>query len=420
MGLHVRRRQSTNGANGVGSNGRVTFHGVREVERLGLPVLHLPRVAAAGPSRLGRLGEQARRIAHDFRNLLLVADARIELAQFDVSHHSGAVASLDAARSALEKVRELTQLLDDLAQDAAPTSGAPVLVNLVDMVRDTSRELTGLLPITIHMVEDFQIEPAVWVRGDAGQLRRLIRNLVLNARDAMPLGGQLTLGVDRVRRYSRSDNLKVTYAARLIVGDTGVGMTPETRDRMFEPFFTTKADRGGTGLGLPIVREITAAHGARIEVDSTLGKGTQVCVTFPAVESAEAARRLPAGPSRSALGTVLVVGSDERLRSMAMGALNGGGTQVAFADSGREALSVLERERGAVRCLVVDAGTLPADEVSLLRAMRCWRSRRGLVLLLPAGAPQPCPVANAGECMVSRPMVFGELERSVRRALEGN
>lgn len=352
---------------------------------------------------------------HDFRNLLLVAEARVELAQIDAAQHPGAVESLNAARSALAEVREMTRLLDDLTLDNPPQSQ---LVNLVDVVRETVRALGGALPLTIQLVEDFQIEPPLWVHGDAAQISRLIRNLVLNARDAMPEGGRLTVSLDPIVPSECSVAGDPSGEVRLVVADTGTGMSAATRARIFEPFFTTKAGRGGTGLGLPIVREIADAHAARIEVDSAPGRGTQVCVTFPAVASAQAAEEMPAGCARSALGKVLVVGNDERLRSMATGSLCGSGTLVGFADTGREALRVLERERGAVRCLVVDVATLPADEVALLRALRCWRGRRGLVMLLPAEAPRRNPVAGRGECVVSRPLVFGELERSVRRALE--
>ncbi|HRX83937.1 MAG TPA: HAMP domain-containing sensor histidine kinase [Phycisphaerae bacterium] len=355
------------------------------------------------------VGSQAQRFAHDFRNLLLVAETRLELAQMDSADHPGAVASLHAARQALTQARDLVRLLDDLALDSAAPRKAVVLA---EVVRGVIQDVRGVLPPNVGLQCTLPVEAQLPVCGDALQLSRLVRNLLINARDAMPEGGQLRVALESSPAAGIGFS-KEPQELHLIVADTGVGMDAETCSRIFEPFFTTRTSQGGTGLGLSIVEEIASAHGARIAVTSAPGTGTTFTISFPACTAALAVAAPPA-PA----GMVLVVGADKGLRQLAGVRFGAVKPEIRFACGSREALRVMERQRGAVRCLVVDAESVPADEVATLRALRSWRGRRGLVLLMPAGAPARRAAADGSECVVKRPLGVGDLERSVRRMLE--
>jgi two-component system cell cycle sensor histidine kinase/response regulator CckA len=226
-------------------------------------------------ARLARLAEQAQRMAHDFQNLLMVAQMRVELAQLDTGENANAQASLDTARAAIAEARELTRRLGRFSSGPEPTI---TRVDLSATVDAASALVDGGLPAGVRLVVDVPVDPPALVDGDAAQLGRLVRNLVQNAAEAMPTGGVVTVRV-RVCRTTRR--------VSLVVADTGCGMSPAVRGRIFEPFFTTKANACGTGLGLPIVREIADAHAAEIGVSSTLGRGTRFVVEFPlAAESA--------------------------------------------------------------------------------------------------------------------------------------
>jgi CheY-like chemotaxis protein len=179
------------------------------------------------------------------------------------------------------------------------------------------------------------------VDGDRGRLEQVVVNLVINARDAMTGGGQLTVSV-------RNDESGEQPHARLTVTDTGIGMDAATRARVFEPFFTTKAPGKGTGLGLATVYAIVDQAGGRITVESEVGAGTEIAVMLPLAASGSEPAEHGDRP------TVLVVEDEESLRRLVRRVLEADGKRVLDAGDGREALTVLEREDGAIDLLITD------------------------------------------------------------------
>jgi hypothetical protein len=370
------------------------------------PVPRIPRDFDADEQSVS---VQARRVAHDFRNLLMVVETRVELAQMDSTGNAKALVSLRAARAALAEARELTNVLDGLGQSEAPVAHAPI--NLGDVVRRTVSTLRASLPESIQLIEDLRVEPAIWVDGESVQISRLVRNLIVNAREAMPSGGRLVVSLDEsVTDGDGPTGARATEAV-LEIADTGEGMTPAVQAQIFEPFFTTKSGRGGTGLGLPIVREIAEAHHARISLVSSPERGTRIGVRFP-MRSANGQR---GGQSP----IVLVVGAETDVHgtfSDAAQALEG--FNMAFARSGAEALRVIEREQAAVGCLVLVMGTLSDADVALLRALRGWRGRRGVVLVDSGGAVAGPPIPAVGESLIKLPLHAGDLAQRVRASAQ--
>jgi CheY-like chemotaxis protein len=203
-------------------------------------------------------------------------------------------------------------------------------------------------------------EDAGAIAADRGQIEQVVMNLVVNARDAMPQGGTLTLETARVQvdaphAVTTGELAPGRYVA-LVVADTGGGMTEETLARIFDPFFTTKPEGRGTGLGLSTVYGVVKQAGGAIAVRSAPGKGTRFTLYFPRVE-ARAAAPATAAPRRAAgarQGTILVVEDQHDLRRAVIDVLVDAGYQVLDAAGPHEALQLVGRREGAIDLLLTD------------------------------------------------------------------
>jgi CheY-like chemotaxis protein len=264
------------------------------------------------------------------------------------------------------------------------------------------------------------------VKADPGQIEQIILNLAVNARDAMPKGGSLTLETANV-------DLDEGYAAAhppatpgryvmLAISDTGMGMDQETQLRIFEPFFTTKPEGEGTGLGLATVYGIVKQSGGHIWVSSEPGRGTTFKVYLPRVdEPAEAAR--PAGPPAEAPRgheTILLVEDTETLQEVIRETLEESGYTVLLASNGEEALALARVRSGPIHLLLTDV-VMPklggGELAKLLSALR-----PGIRVLYMSGytngAISQQGVLGEGVMLLEKPFTGDELARAVREALD--
>ena len=223
--------------------------------------------------RLETLGALAGGIAHDFNNVLSAISGYGELAAAELPQSSPARLHLEQVRRAADDGAAMTRRLLALGRCGEPDLRE---LDVNEVVRDVASMLRRLIGerIRLETLLDPQL-PAV--RADPSQLRRLLVNLAVNGRDAMPGGGVLTIAT----RFERTEG-----AVEISVRDTGFGMDAEVRERAFEPFFTTKREGAGTGLGLATVRGIVAESGGRIEVDSSPGRGTTFSIALPPAAAA--------------------------------------------------------------------------------------------------------------------------------------
>jgi two-component system, cell cycle sensor histidine kinase and response regulator CckA len=279
--------------------------------------------------KLEAVGQLAAGVAHDFNNLLTVIVGNTELALT----RGGSVGELSEVLRAANRASDLVrQLLAFSRADSTQTS----VVELNDAVRGVRRMLERLIEEHIR-VQATLIEAETPVLADPGQLEQVLLNLAVNARDAMPDGGLLTIS-------TRSDRSTVT----LEVSDTGHGMDDATRARVFDPFYTTKRPGEGTGLGLSTVYGIVTRAGGSIDVRSELGAGTTFTITFPRATPAPAAGTTPGGGAdrrpRPHTGRVLVVEDDEMVRAVAAQSLIRAGYDVVATTNGEEALAAVESE----------------------------------------------------------------------------
>jgi two-component system cell cycle sensor histidine kinase/response regulator CckA len=274
--------------------------------------------------KMEAVGRLAGGIAHDFNNLLTAIKGYGEFLLSDLPKDAATHRDAQEIVRAADRAAALTRQL--LAFSRRQTL-APQPIELNTVVTDLESLLRRLIGETIDLVTDLAEEPPT-VHADRGQLEQVMLNLVVNARDAMPDGGRLTIAT---RRRGRD--------ALLEVRDTGIGIGPEARSHLFEPFFTTKEPGKGTGLGLATVYGIVEQSGGTIEVESELGAGSTFTIVLPALDEAAIQEKAPLPPLRRA-GRVLLVEDEDLVRSVVREVLERGGYSVLEASGPDEALEL--------------------------------------------------------------------------------
>jgi two-component system, cell cycle sensor histidine kinase and response regulator CckA len=307
--------------------------------------------------KMEAVGRLAGGIAHDFNNLLTAIIGYGELLKLNGSVDTDSLQCIEEVLKSAKRAASLTQQLLAFSRKQVLQ---PKIVDLNKLINETQVMLRRLIGEDIELI--VKQEPDLGkVKADPGQIEQVIMNLVVNARDAMPTGGKLTietrnvcLGCD-VREAHFS--VKEGYYVRLSVNDSGIGMTEETKKHLFEPFFTTKERGKGTGLGLSTVYGIIQQSSGNILVTSAVGKGAAFDIYLPMVrdiEEDEREARVKAA-ARGGNETVLIVEDEDVVRNMLSRALNGYGYTVLEARNGREALSLLsDRRSGRIDLLVTD------------------------------------------------------------------
>jgi signal transduction histidine kinase len=232
--------------------------------------------------KMEAVGQLAAGVAHDISNLIVVIMGSIEQMRRAMREYEAGAPGLAMIEDAARQVSEITRSLMTFSRKV-PASKQQL--DLWDVVKESVQLLRRLIPASIKVNMRIDLTRAVWMRGNKAQLQQAIINLGINARDAMPAGGQLSI---RLGSFSQEGDLTLASAptdgsklAQLIVSDTGTGMPPEISSRVFEPFFTTKEPGHGTGLGLSVVHGIVEDHGGRISVESEVGVGSSFTITLP-------------------------------------------------------------------------------------------------------------------------------------------
>jgi two-component system cell cycle sensor histidine kinase/response regulator CckA len=366
--------------------------------------------------RLQAVGELAGGIAHDFNNLLTAIAGAAE----DLGSHVLAAGQEDLAQIRGSAARGAALVRQLLAFGGQQTLQPRVLA-LNDAVRDAASLLARLLGPGVVLTLALE-EPGRMVKVDPTQLDQVLVNLAVNARDAMPGGGTLTIATGHrlllQPETADGQTLPPGRYATLEVRDTGRGIPPEVLPRIFEPFFTTRRGAGGTGLGLSTVHGIVRQSGGFLSVRSTVGQGTVFCITLPRHENPIAAGAPTPAPAANAPppdGKILLLVEDEpAVRRLAARALRRGGWEVVEAASGSEALDL----PAATLALVVSDVIMPGlDGPALVRALRARQP--GLPAILISGyadAAQRLALAREDISFLAKPFAMGELVRLAQAA----
>jgi len=326
--------------------------------------------------RLESLGTLAGGIAHDLNNVLapiLMAAIVLEESERDPERR----ADLAAIRASAERGAELVKQLVSFARGQG---AAKERIDLGEVVAPVERLVRTTFPRNI--TQRFIIAKERWpVRADATQVHQVLVNLCVNARDAMPHGGGLTVSVaghvvDEIEASMHPDARPGRYMT-IEVDDTGLGMTPEVQARIFEPFFTTKPTGQGTGFGLSTVHTIVRAHGGFIEVFSEPGRGARFRVHLPAdVSAARVATADDAVPASTFGGRgelVLVIDDEESIRFVTQRTLERFGYRVIVASNGAEAAGLFARHKDEVAVVLTDMAMPVMDGPATIVALRAMR-----------------------------------------------
>ena len=373
--------------------------------------------------KMDAIGQLAGGVAHDFNNLLSVILSYSALIGGALPPDHPIRADLEEITRAGERASELTRRL--LAFGRLQML-QPRVIDLNQSVCSMENMLRRLLGETIALSVHAHAR-AAQVRADPGQIEQVIMNLVINARDAMPAGGALTLetadadfGEDRPAALS---GVPPGRYALLIVSDTGTGMTDATRARIFEPFFTTKDKAKGTGLGLSTVHGIVTQSGGYVRVQSELGRGTSFEIYLPHVDTAglnlSAAAPKPR-PNLRGSETILVVDDEQQVRALLCSILRRNGYDVLEAQNGGEAFLICEQQPSRIHLMLSDV-VMPRMSGREL-AERVAPMRPDMAVLFMSGYTEDAIVHDgvhqAELNFIPKPLTPEALLRKVREVLD--
>ncbi len=329
-------------------------------------------------NKMQAVGQLAGGIAHDFNNILTALIGHCDLM---LMRHTPGDSDYDDIHQIRHNANRAAGLTRQLLAFSRQQTLRPQVLQLPDVVSEVSHLLKRLLGDQTRLEISHGRALGV-VRADPGQLEQVIVNLAVNARDAMPDGGTITIrtyavAAAEVRRLG-SDVLPVGDYTALSVADTGTGIRPEDLPKIFEPFFTTKEVGKGTGLGLSTVYGIVKQSGGFIFADSELGRGTSFVIYLPVFRGGEAASEVAAekpapAPALWGSGSILVVEDEDMVRSVAERALSRQGYQVRTAANGEEALALLAQvtaDGGGFDLLISDVMMPTMDGPTMVRQAR--------------------------------------------------
>ncbi len=373
--------------------------------------------------KMEAIGILAAGLAHDFNNLLTTIKGYVDLILLQAEEDDPCRANLRHVHDAAVKAAELTRQLLLFSRKQ------PLQQNIININRSVETMLKmvrRLLPENITVATEFSPD-LLCVNADSGSVEQVVMNLVVNARDAMPQGGTITITTENTL-VSQADCRRMPDARpgrfiKLALADTGTGMDDHTLRHLFEPFYTTKAPGTGTGLGLAVVYGIIAQHKGWIHVESTPGKGSTFTLFFPA-DTRPAQEEENAAPSTASLRgrgeTVLLVEDSRELMEFCSSVLRQNGYTVITAENFAEGLRAYEKNGAAIRILFSDIMLPDRSGIELSQDLRS-RSP-GLPVILTSGYAEQHAAWSAIQgscCFLQKPFSIIALLQALHKALSG-
>ncbi len=373
--------------------------------------------------RLEALGQLTGGVAHDFNNLLTVVSGNLQMLEDRVAGDALDLRLVKAALRATSRGADLTRKLLAFSRRQTLQPRAIDVMQLLDSIVDILRRTLGAkIDVRLELEDEL---PAA--KADPGMLDTSLLNLAVNARDAMPDGGRLTLSASRVSAHAhpavRDGQLMAGEYIRIAVTDTGSGMSPEVLAHAFEPFFTTKESGKGSGLGLSLVYGFAKQSGGHIDVRSTPGAGTSIALYLPVDDGVAPVRVRRIGGAEYVGGNeaILVVEDDDEVRSVAVGFLTKLGYRVLQAAGAEQALERIDAEPG-IDLLFTDVVMRGALDGPAL-AQEARRRRPGLRVVFTSGhAPEATASLERrrGAELLPKPYRIDQLARILRRTLDAS
>ncbi len=373
--------------------------------------------------KMDAIGQLSGGMAHDFNNLLTVINGYVELLCLEDEFTGESAEAIQQIGSAAKRATELTrQLLTFSRQQKMQV----MALDLNEVVGNMARMLSRILGDDVAV--RYRYAPGILpVSADSGMLEQVLLNLVVNSRDAMPEGGELTIetaqvSVEADQISDRPDAQPGTFVS-FSVQDSGEGIDPEVLSHIFEPFFTTKDVGKGTGLGLATVYGIVQQHGGWVDVSSDVGKGTAFRVYLPVGELTSTAVKTSAnaGVSRVGSETILIVEDESGVRMLVSLALRHAGYQVLEASSGEEALEIWRTERERIQLVLTDY-VMPDGMNGRQLSERLLQDEPTLRVIFTSGFSKEIAGADfdlkEGVNFLAKPFELTQLTNTVRRSLD--
>ena len=373
--------------------------------------------------KMEAIGQLSGGVAHDFNNLLTVILGNIGLLQSSGQVTPELTEPLQAIGHAANRAANLTkQLLAFSRQQVMQQQD----LDLNAVVGHISKMVRRVIGETVKIRLDYAMQ-SLPIHADPGMLEQVILNLCINARDAMPQGGQLTLRTAAIDISSVESRLMMAARAgsfaMLIVSDTGTGIAPENMKRVFEPFFTTKEVGKGTGLGLASVYGIAQQHNGWVTVESELGRGTTFTVYFPLLAAAPASNPQVAAVEKIPRGTetILLVEDDLAVQMVTKVTLTRLGYQVLVASNGHQALRVWQESKQDIRLVLTDM-IMPEGLSGKDIALQFKKDRPGIRIIFMSGynadiAGTDFPQAE-GDYFIGKPFEMHVLANLIRKSID--
>ncbi|MGE0233700.1 MAG: cell cycle histidine kinase CckA, partial [Flavobacteriaceae bacterium] len=384
-------------------------------------------VQFAQSQKMQAVGELAGGIAHDFNNVLT---AIIGFSDLLLANHRPTDPSFDDIMNIKQNANRAAGLVRQLLAFSRRQTLRPQVLKLYSVISELQVLLNRLLGERVEL----KLKPAndLWlVKADHNQFEQVIMNLVVNARDAMPDGGSVTISLANVpaadiERMGRREMPNEDFVL-IAVADTGIGMTPDILAKIFDPFFSTKEVGKGTGLGLSTVYGIVKQTGGFIYADSTPGEGTTFSIYLPRhipapveLEKTEAAPVKPAARDLTGEGTILLVEDEDAVRAFGARALASRGYTVLEAATGAEALDIMESQGNSVDLIVSDVIMPEMDGPTLINELR--KKRPDLRVIFVSGYAEEEFARNLAENeqfdFLPKPFTLKQLAETVKEALE--
>ncbi len=373
--------------------------------------------------KMDAVGQLAGGISHDFNNLLSIINGYAQILLIDPDLKAETRMNLKEMLRSGERAASLTRQLLLFSRRQIEE---PKIIDLDSIISEMEKMLRRI--IRENIIVRRNIGPALWnIKADPGNIEQVIMNLVINASDAMPDGGTLTIetgniDIDETNRVSHHPEIKLGHYVMLSVTDTGCGMDAKVMEHIFEPFFTTKEIGKGTGLGLATVYGIIKQSNAHINVQSELGKGTKFWIYFPQSGNegpADEMQQAKAGIPRGA-ETILLVDDEDIVRNMLENFLGSIGYTVISVCNGEEALKIAENHKKPIHVLLTDIVMPGMNGFELAKKIKA--SLPEIKLLYMSGYNKPTDtnqMTGTNKNFINKPICIYTIANKLREILEG-
>jgi PAS domain S-box-containing protein len=370
--------------------------------------------------RLESIGTLASGLAHDLNNVLAPIMMAVQFIK-DNTEDDGMKACFQTLETCS---RRGADIIRQVLMFARGVEGERILLNPKHLIQEMQRIANETFPRAIEINTRISKQPCVLL-GDATQIQQVIMNLCVNARDAMPRGGVLTIGLDKkeLDAVGAAIHPKAKPGSYVVisVSDTGTGIPPDLLDKIFDPFFTTKPIGQGTGLGLPTMLGIAENHGGFIHLESKLGAGATFHVYVPAApgEAAGENRHGPAEPVKGNGELILIVDDEPSVRKLAGAILMRSGYRTVTAAEGREGIKIFEEQRREIKLVVSDLMMPQLDGPGMLRELRRIEPAVKCIIITGLGEENRITEAKSAgaDLLLNKPFSADQLLANVQQLL---